>query len=78
MTWPPSDPKLAREAAALMAEMELVVKVDTAASRPTTLPYDLVGRLLSIGVPVVPEYFEAFPLLVKKFVEERNRYANGK
>jgi len=69
MQWPPADPKLAREASALLAEIELAIKAGPS-SDIFTIPFDFVGRLLSIALPTVPEDAAQFPEFAKKFAQE--------
>lgn len=70
MQWPPTDPKLAREASTIVAELELAVNVARAALRDTEVDFDRLGRLLSIALPVAPDHFERFVLIAKEFAQE--------
>lgn len=69
MQWLPSDSKLAREASALLAQIEFAIKGDSS-SDTFGIPFDFLGRLLAIALPVVSEDAGEFPVLAKKFAQE--------
>lgn len=69
MQWPPSNPTLAREASALLAQIEFAIKGNPA-SDAFLIPFDFLGRFLSIGLPTVPEDGTEFPVVAKKLVQE--------
>lgn len=70
MTWPLSNPKLAREASTLFAELELAAKVARGASRDIMVDFDRLARLLSMALSVVPDHIDRFVLDAKQFTEE--------
>ncbi len=69
MQWPPSNPTLAREASALLTQIEFAIKGNPALDT-FKIPFDFLGRLFAIALPVVPEEANEFPGLAKKFAQK--------
>jgi len=68
MQWPPSDPKLAREASALLADLERTARVTDTSSRAMMNICNMLGRVLSIGLQVVPEEIFEFVAATEKLI----------
>jgi hypothetical protein len=69
-TWPPTDPTLAREASNVVGELELDERLQRASQGENyIIPYALLGRLLAIGLPVVPSELYEFLQKALEFSE---------
>lgn len=69
MQWPPSDPKLAREASILLEDLEFTSRASGTSSRCAMNLSNLLGRLLSIALQVVPQNLFEFLVDVNKFID---------
>lgn len=62
MQWPPSDPKLAREALTLLADVDRALQAlaNHMSSRLYMQTWDMLGRLISIALVEVPDEMQQF------------------
>lgn len=70
MRWPPADPKLAREASSILADLDRTIQAPNLSPRTAANAFDMVGRLLSIGLGVVSEDKMVFNRQVSELIDK--------